>query len=66
MAFQVLLGSFDVDSVSSLHESHGLVYKVLRDARLYSDVARMEVHVASLDALDAHGPQSCEVLSQTH
>ena len=63
-ALGVLLRCPDVDLVSHLHELGGLGDKVGGQAGLDGHVPRVQVHVAALDALDAHRSQRCKVVGE--
>ena len=62
MAIEELLGRPDVDLVPCLHESDCMVDLLRGNTCLYGHVVGMQVHVTSLDALDAEGSQSCEII----
>ena len=66
MAFEVLLGGLSVYSVSCLHKVDGVVNLVGWDSSLNCDVASMQIHMTALNALYAHGPQSCKILRKTN
>ena len=55
MAFFVLLSSPDVDPIPQFHEVSSLIDNIGWYPGLYGNVPRMQVHMATLDALDAHG-----------
>jgi len=66
VALDVVLGSFNIDSVSHLHEFNDLRDQVLGDSSLDGYVSSMQVHVTTLDTFHAKGTKGSQVLCQTN
>ena len=66
MALQVLLCRLEVDPVPCLHEKDGWVHETGWYSCLDGHVSCMQVHVAPLDAFNAHGSQCRKVLCEAH